>query len=81
MSAAEMVLGVLSGYLGLGALVAVLFAALGVGRLDPAARGLSLSNAVFRIMILPGATALWPVVLARWIAALRRPAPAQGEHP
>jgi hypothetical protein len=52
-------------YLGLGLLVAVPFVTRGVGRVDPMAlhgtRG-------FRLAILPGAVALWPLVLRRWLS-------------
>jgi len=69
---AETVLRVLEGYMAVGAVVALAFALLGVGRVDPGARGLSVGNVVFRLMILPGATALWPLIVARWIGAGRR---------
>lgn len=39
------------------------FVAKGVSRIDPAAR---LSRWGFRVAILPGATALWPLLLMRW---------------
>ena len=49
------------------------FVVWGAGRLDEAARGASLG---FRLAILPGAVALWPVLLWRW-----RGAAAKGERP
>jgi hypothetical protein len=55
---------VLGSYAAAGAVFAVAFAALGVTRLDPSARGASLG---FRLLILPGATALWPLLLRRWL--------------
>lgn len=39
------------------------FVAKGVSRIDPAAR---LSRWGFRAVILPGAAALWPLLLMRW---------------
>lgn len=51
-------------YSGLGALFAVPFVLAGVQRIDLAARGASWG---FRLVILPGAIALWPLLLVRWI--------------
>ena len=47
-----------------GLLFAIAFVALGVRRVDPAASG---SSIAFRLIILPGVAALWPVLLGRWI--------------
>jgi len=52
----------------IGILVALAFLWRGVGRLDPAAAGGSFG---FRLMILPGTVALWPVLLWRWLATTR----------
>ncbi len=60
---------VLTWYLRLGAGVALLFAVL-VGRVVPSARGGSL---LFRLLILPGAALLWPLVLVRSVRALASP--------
>lgn len=65
----------LTWYLRLGAGVALLFA-LVVGRVVPSARGGSL---LFRLLILPGAALLWPLVLVRSARALRSP-PEDGGH-
>ena len=51
-----------AGYLAVGALFAVPFAARWAGRLDPAAQGGSWG---FRLLILPGATLLWPLLMVR----------------
>ena len=61
------VLIALAAYAAIGVVTALAFAAFGVTRVQPA--GLSLGA---RILIVPGAAALWPYVLARWIKA--RPA-------
>jgi hypothetical protein len=53
-------------YAALGAVAAVAFAAFGVTRVQPAPMSFGA-----RILILPGAVALWPYVLARWIRAGR----------
>ena len=47
-------------YLAAGVLFAVLFVSIWVGRIDPAARGGTLG---FRLVILPGVIALWPLLL------------------
>ena len=45
------------------------FVAWGVGRVDAAARGAPLT---FRLIILPGVVALWPVLARQWARALRK---------
>ena len=52
----------------LGLLFAIPFVWRGVDRIDPDARAGSIG---FRALILPGAVALWPVLLRRWLAARR----------
>jgi len=52
----------ISAYLAPGLLFALWFCARGVVRLDPVAAG---SNPAFRLLILPGAAALWPVLLLK----------------
>ena len=53
-------------YLMIGVPIAVAFVVLGVGRVDPAARTGTLW---FRVLILPGVSAFWPVLLVRWLRA------------
>ncbi len=60
------VLTALAAYAAVGAVTALAFAAFGVTRVQP--MRLSLGA---RILIVPGAAALWPYVLARWIKAGR----------
>ncbi len=55
-------------YAACGLLFALVFLVRGVERLDPAARDSSLG---FRLAILPGVAALWPVLARRWLR-LRR---------
>lgn len=55
-------------YLRIGAGVGVVFALI-VGRVEPSARG---GSALFRLMILPGAAVLWPLVVVRSVRALLR---------
>jgi hypothetical protein len=65
---ARAVLLFVGAYLAVGFLVAIPFVLRGVGRIDPAAAGARWS---FRALILPGVTALWPIILRRWLRAAR----------
>lgn len=49
-------------YAVIGAVFALWFAAIGVDRYDPAARGAGMA---FRALIFPGTAALWPVLLVK----------------
>ncbi len=51
-------------YFAVGFLFAVVFVATGVKRIDPNAGG---SGIGFRLLILPGSAAFWPLFLYRWI--------------
>jgi hypothetical protein len=57
-------LNLLALYAAIGAVTALAFVTFGVTRVQPASVSLGA-----RILILPGAAALWPYVLARWIRA------------
>lgn len=50
-------------YGALGLVFAVLFVTMGIERVDPLAKG---SGIGFRLIVLPGVAALWPLLLARW---------------
>ena len=69
MPTAEIILLVLGIYVALGVLFATAFVAIGITRVDPAAHG---SSILFRLLILPGAAALWPIMARKWHQA-RRP--------
>lgn len=62
--------GLVAVYLGIGLVFGVAFVWRGVGRIDPAARGASLG---FRMIVLPGVVALWPLLLKRWLAGAGTP--------
>jgi hypothetical protein len=64
--AAELFVAALIGYESVGALFAIAFVSRGVSRMDGQAAGAGLG---FRLIILPGVAALWPVLLHRWIRA------------
>ena len=51
-------------YVLLGTVFAVPFALWGANRVDPVASGSTLG---FRLIILPGAVAFWPLLLSRWL--------------
>jgi hypothetical protein len=53
-------------YAAIGVVTALAFVSFGVTRVQPAAVSLGA-----RVLILPGATALWPYVLLRWLKATR----------
>jgi hypothetical protein len=65
---ADLIYHLASLYLALGVLCALPFAAL-VQRLEPSARG---ASPLFRVLIVPGAALLWPLIVQR---ALRRRRP------
>ena len=58
-------------YGAVGFVVGVAFLFLGIGRVDPAARGAY----AFRPLLLPGLMMLWPFVLLRWVLLVRQPPP------
>lgn len=57
-------------YAGLGLLFALAFAFRGAGKVDPAAREGTLG---FRLLIIPGSIALWPLLLGRWFGGAGPP--------
>ena len=60
-----MILAVLlMAYFAIGLLFAVAFAIRGVDRMDATPKTIG-----FRVIVMPGAAVLWPVLLARWLGA------------
>jgi hypothetical protein len=51
-------------YVAVGLIIGLAFVVFGVTRVQPAALTVGA-----RILLLPGATALWPIVLRRWLKA------------
>ena len=74
--AAEVVVLLCTVYIACGLVFAPFFVWRGVGRIDPAAKTAGLG---FRLTILPGVAALWPVLLRRWLAG-RRPPSERNAH-
>jgi len=60
---AEGFVAALAVYAGVGLAFAIPFVWNGVGRVDPAAREATWG---FRLIVLPAAVALWPLLLGRW---------------
>ena len=69
--AAEVVVLLCTVYIACGLAFAPFFVWRGVGRIDPAARSAGFG---FRLLILPGVAALWPVMLRRWLGGRQPPA-------
>ena len=63
MSAAATILMLAKLWLWAGALVAVAFLLVGLGRIDEDAR----DTFVFRVLLVPGILLIWPLVLWRWV--------------
>jgi hypothetical protein len=68
MIVAEVILLISLSYLLGGLAVAVPFVLRGVDSVDETARGASIG---FRLLILPGTVALWPLMATKWIKAPR----------
>jgi hypothetical protein len=60
-----------------GLVFAIAFVITGVKRIDSQAIG---SAAGFRVLILPGAAALWPILLSRWISGTAEPPEERNPH-
>ena len=68
---------VLETYAGLGFMFSVLFVWIGVQRLDSEAQG---SGIGFRLLILPGVAAFWPLFLQRWTRGVVDPPVERNPH-
>ena len=64
MELAQLMVSSLAVYVTLGLLFALCFVTLGIGRIDPSAKGAGIG---FRLLIVPGAVALWPLLAWRWL--------------
>ena len=74
---ARWMLGAVGTYLALGLLFSVPFLAAGLGRIDPSARGAPWG---FRLIVLPGVVALWPLLLRRWASGATDPPEERTAH-
>jgi hypothetical protein len=64
-------------YAALGLVFAVAFVTRGVGRVDPAARE---GTWGFRLLIVPGTVALWPLLARRWLGGVAAPPAEKNPH-
>jgi len=74
---AKLFVGALAAYAGAGILFAIPFVFAGVQRLDDEARGSGLG---FRLLILPGVAAFWPMFLRRWRRGVTEPPVERTPH-
>lgn len=74
---AQVLLALVGGYAVVGVLFAVWFAAVGVGRIDPVARE---GTWGFRLAIVPGAAALWPLLVSRLVQGTSQPPVERNAH-
>jgi hypothetical protein len=70
MVVAEWFINLLGLYTGIGLLFAIAFLTVGIRQVDPDSKG---SGVGFRLIILPGVAALWPVLFTRWVGKGRVP--------
>lgn len=70
MRAAELFANLLGVYAAVGILFAIAFVTIGISRVDPVAKNTTVG---FRLIVLPGAALLWPLLLRRWIGEGRHP--------
>lgn len=73
----SVVVTLVGAYLAVGLLFAIAFAWRGCQRIDPAAKDGTIG---FRILIVPGAAALWPLLLWRWVSGVREPPVERNAH-
>jgi hypothetical protein len=64
MTLASFILWVAAAYTAAGVVFAIAFTARGAAAIDQSAGGAPLG---FRLLIFPGAVALWPLLLSKWI--------------
>lgn len=77
MLVAQVIVWALLTYAALGLLFAVAFVMVGVERVDTTAQGAGLG---FRLLILPGVAALWPLLVWRWARGVSEPPVERNAH-
>lgn len=70
MTLPEILVTAAGAYLALGFLFAIAFALVGSAKVDPDARGASWG---FRLLVIPGAALLWPLMAKRWATGAQPP--------
>jgi hypothetical protein len=71
------VAGALELYALIGVVFGLAFVSLGVQRIDSGGKG---SGFGFRLLILPGSVAFWPLLLRRWIGGQHEPVEEANPH-
>jgi hypothetical protein len=74
---ATWIVRVLGAYVGLGLGFSVPFTLVGAGRLDPVARHGTIG---FRLLIIPGVAAFWPILAWRWYTGQSAPPEERNAH-
>jgi hypothetical protein len=74
---AQILVWLLSIYALLGIVFAPFFVTLGAGRIDPSVKQ---SSSGFRLMIVPGVIALWPLLALRWARGVQHPPIERNAH-
>lgn len=64
-------------YFLIGMLLGIPFVIAGAQKIDPAAQG---AKWRFRLIILPGVCAFWPLLLMRWMRGIKTPPPETNTH-
>ena len=64
-------------YAGLGLAFALVFVSVAITRLDEEAHGAGIG---FRLLILPGTVAFWPLFLSRWLRSVKEPPIENNPH-
>ncbi len=63
MSTGELIVTLLGAYFAIGVVFALAFVTVGLARVDPNAVG---AKTIVRLLLIPGAMALWPLMLVHW---------------
>ena len=67
---AQLIVAAAAAYVAVGLLFAAAFVTAGVGHIDPSAEHAPIG---FRLLIVPGTVALWPLLAMRWIRGKQPP--------
>jgi len=74
---AELIVGLIAAYVVAGLIFGCAFVLVGVDKLDPAARKAPIG---FRLLILPGSIAFWPLLASRWFRGVTHPPVERTAH-
>lgn len=69
-SVAQLVILIVKGYLMCGLIFSIPFLFLGIQRVDPSAKN---STLLFKVVVLPGVTLFWPLMLTRLLRGQEKP--------